>query len=172
MLLTALGNSKDNIYFQKTGKGSTPSVVYSSHSFKHDPKDILFLHAISGCDTTSAPFGNGKKKVLQVYKANPKLTEILAVFKNPEANSNQIMEAGEKFLAKLYGGTNAVNLDDLRYKSFSSTVGKPKCQLARLPPTRDAAKYHSFRTYLQVQVWMGSDAKLPSDWGWKQTQQG
>lgn len=74
VLLSALGNARKNIYFQKTGKGRTPTLVYSSHSFKHDPKDILFLQAISGCDTISAPFGIGQKKVIQIYKANPELS--------------------------------------------------------------------------------------------------
>lgn len=176
VLLNALGFSKKNIYFQKSGKGNTPTVLYSSHSFKHGPQDILFLHAISGCDTTSAPFGIGKKKVIQTYKKNPGLSEMLDIFKDPEAAPAQIADVGEKFLVKLYGGNiERDNLDELRYRIFTTVVAKPSCQLARLPPTRDAAKYHSFRTYQQVQTWMGSQGvyeKLPSAWGWKITKRG
>lgn len=176
VLLTALGISKQNVYFQKTGKGKTATVLYSSNSFKYEAQDILFLHAISGCDTTSAPFGIGKKKVMQLYNKNPWLLDMLKVFKDPEASHNQIAEIGEKFLVKLYGGTIDIdNLEELRYRAFSTVVAKPKCELARLPPTRDAAKYHSFRTYLQVQTWMGnqgSSQKMPSAWGWRLTTRG
>ena len=35
-----------------------------------------------------------------------------------------------------------------------------------LPPTQDAAKYHSLRTFHQVQTWMGRDLN-PEDWGFK-----
>lgn len=176
VLLTALGSSKKNVYFQKSGKGNSPTVLYSAHSFKYEPQDILFLHAVSGCDTTSAPFGIGKNKVMQIYSKNPDLSEILAIFKDPEATPTQIADDGEKFLVKLYGGTIELDsLEELRYRIFSTAVAKSKCQLARLPPTRDAAKYHLFRTYLQIQAWMGSQGchqKLPSAWGWKLTKRG
>jgi len=62
ILLTALGTSTKNIYLQKSGRGSGPSVLYSPSSCSFPPKDILFLHAVSGCDTTSAPYGLGKIK--------------------------------------------------------------------------------------------------------------
>lgn len=176
VLLTALGSSKKNVYFQKRGKGNSPTMLYSSNSFKNKPQDILFLHAISGCDTTSAPFGIGKNKVMQMYSKNPSLSELLAIFKDPEATPNQIVDSGEKFLVKLYGGTIDVdNLEEMRYRIFSNVVAKSRCQLARLPPTKDATKYHLFRTYLQVQTWMGSQGshqKLPSAWGWKLTKRG
>ncbi|GBM80805.1 hypothetical protein AVEN_144533-1 [Araneus ventricosus] len=40
-----------------------------------------------------------------------------------------------------------------------------------LPPTTAAAREHSLRAYLQVQLWSGS-AKSPLDWGWKQIKHG
>jgi len=104
---------------------------------------------------------------------NPSLSDMLVSFKDPEATQPQISVIGEKFLVKLYGGTIELdNLEDLRYRIFSTVLAKPKCQLARLPPTRDAAKYHSLRKYFQVPAWMGSQKshqKLPSAWGWKHT---
>ncbi|KYQ49578.1 hypothetical protein ALC60_11363 [Trachymyrmex zeteki] len=35
-----------------------------------------------------------------------------------------------------------------------------------LPPTTSAARQHIFRTYLQVQTWLGN-YKDPEDWGWR-----
>jgi len=111
-----------------------------------------------------------------MYKMIPSLSEMLVFFKDPRETQAQIADNGEKFLVKLYGGTIELdNLKDLRYRIFSTVLAKPKCQLSRLPPTRDAAKYHSFRPYLQVQAWMGSQGshqKLPSAWGWKHTKRG
>ena len=39
----------------------------------------------------------------------------------------------------------------------------------KLPPTKDAAKFHSLRCHLQVVVWkMLNTASLPAtDWGWE-----
>jgi len=53
-LLIALFSSK-NIYFRKSGKGKITEKLYSTHSFKFgkiSAKNILFLHAFSGCDTS------------------------------------------------------------------------------------------------------------------------
>ena len=45
VFLTALGSSQKNVYFQKSGRGNAPSVLYSSASCKYNTQDILFLHA-------------------------------------------------------------------------------------------------------------------------------
>lgn len=173
VLLTALAStSHKNIYFEKSGRGNAPSLLYSAASCKIDPQDILFLHAVSGCDTTSTPFGQGKKKVCRIYEKNTSLHDLAAVFKDPEATPYQISEAGEKFLVALYGGNMETDsLDNLRYQLFTKSVAKPKFQLARLPPTKDAATHHVFRTYLQVQTWLGNDI-VPSVWGWSLTRRG
>lgn len=52
------------IFFRKVGKGNVKTEIYSSKSFDKYPnskRHILFLHALSGCDTTSALFKKGKK---------------------------------------------------------------------------------------------------------------
>ena len=35
-----------------------------------------------------------------------------------------------------------------------------------MPPTSDAAKYHSFRVYYQTQVWLGNIDIRAEEWGW------
>ncbi|GBM72837.1 hypothetical protein AVEN_17886-1 [Araneus ventricosus] len=63
VLLTGLAPMKENLYFRKCGKGRTPDVLYSTTSFKYKfSRMTLFIHAFSGCDTTSALFGHGKPK--------------------------------------------------------------------------------------------------------------
>ena len=45
--------------------------------------------------------------------------------------------------------------------------GKTAVVPESLPPTSDAAKFHSMRVYHQVQVWKGKDDLCPKLWGWK-----
>ncbi|GBM87699.1 hypothetical protein AVEN_223660-1 [Araneus ventricosus] len=63
VLLTGLAPMKENLYSRKCGKWTTPDVLYSTTSFKYKfSRMILFIHAFSGCDTSSAQFGHGKTK--------------------------------------------------------------------------------------------------------------
>jgi hypothetical protein len=69
-------------------------------------------------------------------------------------SSADIIEAGEKALVSLYGGRADNTLDKLRYQRFweKVTSSLATVQVRGLPPTSAAAKYHSLRVYLQVQV--------------------
>ncbi|GBN45607.1 hypothetical protein AVEN_18377-1 [Araneus ventricosus] len=48
----------DNVYFLKPGKGKIAENIFSPHTAlgKTFADNILFIHAMSGCDTTSALF--------------------------------------------------------------------------------------------------------------------
>lgn len=64
VLLNGLASSVNNVYFQKSSKGESDS-LFSSTSFNHGelsftPGLVLFVHAFSACDTTSALFWHGK----------------------------------------------------------------------------------------------------------------
>ncbi|GBM36989.1 hypothetical protein AVEN_153933-1 [Araneus ventricosus] len=50
-------------------------------------------------------------------------------------------------------------------------AAKTKFNLARLPPTTDAAQLHAMRSYHQVQTWLGNE-KDPLKWGWMHTPSG
>ncbi len=52
---------------------------------------FLFLHSISGCDTTSRPYGIGKVTVLLKYAALQKSTSI---FMSPSSSKEDIKKAG------------------------------------------------------------------------------
>ena len=51
----------------------------------------------------------------------------------------------------------------LKNKSLTAGTG---FELKSLPMTSDAAKYHSYRTYLTVQQMLGNNNIKPTDWGW------
>jgi len=77
ILLSALApSSSSNIYFLKPGKGKLKDLCYSANNFKypkHVKNNILFLHAFSGCDTTSSFLRQGKMKFVKLLEKNNKL---------------------------------------------------------------------------------------------------
>lgn len=75
-----------------------------------------------------------------------------------------IADAGAKCLVALYGGDCTEDtLHSLRYKKFVKTAIVAKVDLARLPPTEDGATLHAYRTYHQVQKWLG--VEKATQWG-------
>ncbi|GBL90054.1 hypothetical protein AVEN_181650-1, partial [Araneus ventricosus] len=165
VLLTVLTSTHGNVFFQKCGRGKTPDSYYSTTTYNHKfSNELLVIHAISGCDITSALFGQGKNKFISLFLKHDKLLNRSATFLNPQATTEQVTEAGENVLVALYGGDPATqNLDELRYHSFVKAAAKTKFNLARLPPTTDAAQLHAMRSYHQVQTWFGNE-KDPLKW--------
>ena len=81
-------------------------------------KQLLVVHTLSGCDTTSAPFGEGKHKAfnkLAVSKALP----FSDVVMGSSATQQEDGEAGCRLLVLLYGGQPSVTLDQLRHLKYS-----------------------------------------------------
>ena len=64
-----------------------------------------FLHAFTGCDTTSRPFGVGKAAALNKLKNCAQMQAAAQVFLK-EASSEAVQSAGEKSLVILYGGNS------------------------------------------------------------------
>lgn len=174
VLLTAKARDLDNIFLLKPARGKVAETLYSTRSLKYKDtvaNNILFLHAISGCDTTSALFNQGKLKFLSLLDKNDSLVEAIAIFQELEADVNALARAGEFFLLALYGGSfEKDTLDSLRYQYFTKSVSKNKF-LASLPPTRDAARLHCLRVYQQVAMWCGRE-KDPEQYGWQKRENG
>lgn len=71
VLLTAKAREIPNVYLRKSGRGNKEDVFYSPQSFQYNDavaKSILFVHAFSGCDTTSAFFNQGKIRFLKTLE--------------------------------------------------------------------------------------------------------
>ena len=129
--------------------------------------DLLAIHALSGCDTVSYPFGKGKVSAVNLLlKSDLKLK----VFSDPEANERDWLKAGTEFLSSLYGGLKSPSLNHLRFTLFSRKKEPPK--IRSLPPTDEAAVNHVKRARLQVLMWRAADQTEPpklhiSEFGWK-----
>ena len=81
-----------------------------------------------------------------------------------------MIKAGESALLVLYNGNTGEGLNSLRYRRFHEKVSSnaSAVELHQLPPTSNAAKFHSLRVYVQVQNRIGNDSSHnPEDWGWK-----
>ena len=126
------------------------------------------IHAISGCDTTSRPFGVGKRSTLRKLQSSQPLCTLAAEFLSPKLEPEQVIDTGEEILVQLFGGIGGDSLDTLRFKMFCTKVarGTSFLHVHCLPPTSAAAKHHTCRVYLQVQEWAGNSLD-PQEWGWK-----
>ncbi|KAF6214414.1 hypothetical protein GE061_000993 [Apolygus lucorum] len=71
------------------------------------------------------------------------------------ATPDQVADAGARFIAAVYSGASNTTLNDLRLHHFEKALSKVNFSLASLPPTAAAARQHSLRVFLQVQLWKG-----------------
>lgn len=172
VILTALAPAEREIFFLKLGKGKEARKVYSSKSLDHMPfckKNVLFLHAISGCDTTSCFYFKGKNSIFKSFeKASSEVKNAVEIFKQKNQSVESISENGISCILQMYNAGKKIKcLNELRHVIFLKNIVKEKAvNLASLPPTNDAAAQHCFRVYLQVQKWLSNDL-LPEQWGWK-----
>ena len=132
-------------------------------------QNLLFVHAILGCDTTSRIFGFGKAIALKLIQTSQKFIEHAQVFNQEGCTQNEVAVSGEKAIMCLYKTNSKVcDLNSLRHQKlidFIKTSSKA-IQPKQLPPSSAATKFHSFRVYHQIQTW--KNRKLdPENWGWK-----
>ena len=131
---------------------------------------LLFVHAWSGCDTTSAIFGHSKVSVLRKLQNTSEMKNISYIFNRYNATQEDISIAGQRFFVRMYDGKFEKGLTELRYNNYMkmSISSKSNLQPQRLPPSERAAHFHSLRVHLQVIKWksLGSDGKDPTQWGW------
>ncbi len=153
----------ETIFLQTSTKLIDISVLKDSVSpdLSHS---LLFIHALSGCDTTSRPYGIGKTSAMGKYAD---LQEASKLFMLANSKHEDIEKAGNQALAILYGSVHGWDLNFERASKFTEKVVSSSCYMPpeRLPPTSDAAKFHSYRVYLQVQMWLGNNLE-PTKWGW------
>ena len=151
--------SGNNLYYHsKSELWNMNKAIENLHGHKFLSR-ILVLHALLGCDTTSRINGFGKGRMCKQNDDTlwQSMDEILKEDQSPEL----VEKSCKRVLLKLYGASNEETLNELRFKLFSKRKLKKLTenqlknsqQMAdckTLPPTDDAAKYHSLRVYHQV----------------------
>ncbi|CAC5401411.1 unnamed protein product [Mytilus coruscus] len=86
------------------------------------------------------------------------------------ANTKDVLIfAGENIIFSIYNGAPFEGLNVLSYRKFAARVltNKTCVEIHTLPPTSNAASFHSQRAYLQMKMWMDKDNLDPCEWGWK-----
>ena len=112
---------------------------------------LLGMHALSGCDTVSFPFGHGKATALKVLKSADH-SGLYAVFGEQSANHQQLLETGRKFICSLYGVAAGESMASARYALYTKkTRGKAVCVKTLLPTDVNLA-YHILRAHYQVML--------------------
>ena len=99
-------------------------------------RHILFIHAISGCDTTSRLYRIGKGLPLKKFVSNTHFREHVKVFDSLPVSKEEIVKAGEQVLVCLYNGKPEEGLDGLRFRCYCEKVstGTSQIQPQSLPP--------------------------------------
>lgn len=137
---------------------------------KEVTSNILFLHAWSGCDTTSATYGHGKSSLLKKITSSKDLRDLSLIVSNPDATAEEVGAAGIKTFILLYGGKPSDTLNNLRYSKYMQMVSTSKSTIEpqKLPPTERAAYYHALRVHLQITLWrqLSNNSLDATEWGW------
>ncbi|GBN84921.1 hypothetical protein AVEN_192174-1 [Araneus ventricosus] len=94
-----------HVYFLKPGKLKIAEKIFSPHTAleKTIADNILFIHAMSGCDTTSALFNYGKMKFVHTLKNNHDLLKVIEIFKKLDITPEAVMDVGNRFLVAFSG---------------------------------------------------------------------
>ncbi|KAI4491336.1 hypothetical protein M0802_010269 [Mischocyttarus mexicanus] len=98
------------IYFYKMGLNEKKNQLFSTLNNKKFRPFILFAHAFSGCDTTSAFFKQGKRKIIALLEKNSSLVTIIRDFYKPNKNLDNLHRIAEKnYIPRLYLSGKVVN---------------------------------------------------------------
>jgi hypothetical protein len=131
---------------------------------------LLVIHALSGCDTTSALYGHGKVTAYRKLSAAAIPESFFLILANPSASPKDVLQAGSGLIAILYGGSVDDSLNNLRYRMYMnvSATSSRALQPERLVPTENATKFHIFRAHIQAVQWkeLSTQVLTPDDWGW------
>ena len=128
-------------------------------------------HALSGCNTTSSFFGNGKKLVYTILKDAASDIHDLDNLGDPD--KDVAISCSSRFVARLYDqkkyfASSHHNINKLQVKLATSR----DASLVRLPPSEAVLRQHLLRASFQTKDWHTfclAKPPLPSpmEYGWR-----
>lgn len=168
ILVTQFCESDSNIFLAKPMKRNKNKTIYNVNSFIYPElkKIVAFIHAFSGCDTTSSFFQKGKEKIVKVMLDDENLRLRAEEFYKIGADVDTLWQIASDIVCKLYK-QHTVPIHEyniMRLQCFESLT--TDYDIKKLPPTDLALKEHAKRVYLQCQYWC-SNILDPKEWGWK-----
>ena len=106
VLLIALADPLTDVMMMNPAGKFHPDKIYSSNCIQMAMGDmknsLLFLHAMTGCDTTSALYRKGKKLPFKKLKEDEELQRKVQIFNDAQASTEDITAAVEAFLMVVY----------------------------------------------------------------------
>jgi len=120
-------------------------------------KSLPAVHALSGCDTTSALYRLGKRTAYSALTKNSDALQGLEAFQDVPT----FLDTARRFVLLMHGKKtkNLSSLNELRFV-LATTTDKPA---SILPPTDDAFVQHVLRAQYQVAVWCQSHVAKPEN---------
>ncbi len=107
-------------------------------------KALPGMHALTGCDSTSAFVGKGRRSI--TVESDPNM-----MVGNSFGHNDERRQGCARFVCSLYGN-NGEDPDRVRYKLFC----RNNAHTCNLLPTKDALKYHVARANYQAFIWQNS----------------
>ena len=113
-------------------------------------KALPAIHALSGCDSTSAFLGIGKVKMHNAVCKVETFLAAAALLGENEVVIETVLDTLEEPYCRLYGFKIQTSINQCRYE----TVTKKKIpDPERIPPTKDSLNLHIMRCNYQVREW-------------------
>jgi len=133
-------------------------------------EQLPVIHAISGCDTTSALFGHGKGSVMRKVLNHPDSDALVWTLTSAASSVDDVARDGLRLVRIIYG-CEQQSLDHGRYVSYMNMLARSSIRPRpeRLPPTERAVFFHILRVHLQAVQWhlLSTEALQPCEWGWQ-----
>jgi hypothetical protein len=155
-----------NIVFQSEMKASLKKIrIWDIKITKTAIGKILpFVHAISGCNTTSCLFGVGKGQSVKKASSDIYFKECADKFMNTNSKE-EASRIGKEALVGLYNGVPLEGLNLLCFRKFTFKVmtSSKFVEVHTLPPTSNAAHFHILRVFHQVKQWIGEAENMEAN---------
>lgn len=158
-----------NVYMSNmTRQKDQARSCYSISEITNQPY-LLFAHAFTGCDTTSAIHRFGKTAIFKRLENSKDLREIADMFNKNQQTPEEIGKATIAFFEALHSPTSS--LAEIRKRKYEDMILSSRSNIdpSILPPSPRAAFYHGLRVYHQLQIWLqllDTDFE-PLNWGWE-----
>ena len=130
------------------------------------------LHVFTGCDTTSAFYGKGKKRAFNIFFQDKYINAFGTLGESFDLPPS-LFPTFEEFVSELYGWPGTKSINEARYKSFCI----PSLSNQALPPSYDALMLHASRANYQAANHRRAlsqfiQAPNPTDHGWQKAGDG
>ena len=153
-LLTCIGSKLRRISITSASTKLGPEICHA----------LPVFHAFTGCDTTIAFSGHGKKSAFMLLRSNclssiqahAAFSDLGSSFQTLSAES---IAALKKFVCMMYNVPHCSTVNDGRYQLFCTR----SLQSSQLPPCRDAFLKHCSRANCQTGVWRRYLSPTPGD---------